>query len=130
MIWDIRNRKAEIEKEIRQARKLPRVTYYIVLKVDHEKSIFINDLVNKVLVDRGCFKLVAGESWMKTYQTANGREFERIDRKDIFRMGEKNFKTIMYKKVLIRIGSHQEDLEVGVIEVEIPLLISKRMLNY
>ena len=52
-----------------------------------------------------------------------------LDRRDIFRMGEKNFKTIMYKRVPVRIGSHQEDLEVGVMEVKIPLLISKRKLK-
>ena len=66
---------------------------------------------------------------MKTEETAMRREFQRIDSKDIFRMGEKNYKTIMYKKVPVRVVSHQEDLEVGVIEVEIPLLISKRKLK-
>ena len=67
---------------------------------------------------------------MRTYKTAMGREFERIDQKDDFRIGEKKYKTIMYKKVPIRVGCHQEDLEVGVIEVKIPLFISKRKLKH
>ena len=66
-------------------------------------------------MDSGCPELAVGESWMRTYETAMGREFERIDRRDVFRMGEKNFKAIMYKRDPVRMGSHQEDLEVGVI---------------
>ena len=43
---------------------------------------------------------------MRRYQTAIGKEFEKIDRRDVFRMGEKNLKTVMYKTVPVRIESH------------------------
>ena len=46
----------------------------------------------------------------------------------IFKIGEEKFKTTAYKKVSVKIGNHQEEIEVGIIEVEIPLAISKRKL--
>ena len=61
-------------------------------------------------MDSGFPELVARESWARKYKTAMGRKFERINTKDVFRMGEKNFKTITYKKVPIRVESHQKDL--------------------
>ena len=47
-------------------------TYHITLKIYNEKSIFENEVANKALVDSGCPEMVAGLSWMKTYQTAMG----------------------------------------------------------
>ena len=66
---------------------------------------------------------------MKTYETAMGRGVERIDRRNVFRIGGKIFKTIVYKRVPVKVRSHQEYIEVGVIEVEIPLAISKLKLR-
>ena len=43
---------------------------------------------------------------MKAYETSMEREFERINRRDVFRIGEKNFKKAKYKKVPMKIGSH------------------------
>ena len=78
-------------------------------------------MVNKVLVDTGCFKL---DNWIKTYKAAVGREFEKIKRRDEFRISGKNCKTIMFKLIPVKIGNHQEDTEVGVIDVEFPLSLS------
>ena len=95
-----------------------------MLKIDNEKCIFEYEVFNKALVDSGCSESLGGESFIKTCGTAMGRKFFRIDIRDIFQMGEQNFKTAMNKRVPVKIGSHQEDLEVGVIEVEIPLVVS------
>ena len=107
----------------------PKRTYHVTLKIDNHKSIFENEVVNKALVDSGCPELVAGLSWLKTYQSSRCREFRNLNRSDTFQMGETIFKTICYKLIPVKIGNHEEELEVGIIDAEIPLLISKRKLK-
>ena len=107
----------------------PKRTYHVTLKIDNQKSIFENEVVNKALVDSGCPELVAGLSWLKTYQSSRCREFRNLNRSDTFQMGETIFKTICYKLIPVKIGNHEEELEVGIIDAEIPLLISKRKLK-
>ena len=54
---------------------------------------------------------------------------KEFDRKDVLRMEEKNFKTIMYKKVPVKVASHHKDLEVGIIDTEILLVVSNRKIR-
>ena len=35
----------------------------------------------------------------------------------------------MYKKIPLKIGSHEEEVEVGIVDANIPLLISKKKLK-
>ena len=44
-------------------------------------------------------------------------------------MGNEVFKTKMFKVIPVQIGSYVEEIEVGIIDTEIPLLISKRKLK-
>ena len=44
-------------------------------------------------------------------------------------MENENFKTRMYKRFPVRIGESEEELEVGIIDTKILLLISKKKLN-
>ena len=107
----------------------PKRTYHVTLKIDNERSIFENEVENKALVDSGCPEMVAGLSWLKTYESSQDKEFERVRRSDTFQMGDTVFKTIMFKRIPINIGGHEEELEVGIINTEIPLLISKKKLK-
>ena len=107
----------------------PKRTYHVTLKMDNKRSIFENEVENKALVDSGCPELVAGLSWLKTYESSKGKEFKTVKRSDIFKMGNDNFKTIMFKKIPVSIGTHEEEIEVGIIDTEIPLLISKKKLK-
>ena len=107
----------------------PKRTYHVTLKIDNKRSIFENEVENKALVDSGCPELVAGLSWLKTYESSKGEEFKTIQRSDTFKMGNDNFKTLMYKRIPVRIGEQDEELEVGIINTEIPLLISKKKLK-
>ena len=107
----------------------PKRTYHVTLKIDNKKSIFENEVQNKALVDSGCPELVAGLSWLRTYQSSKGIEFSCINRKDVFQMGNTVFNTIMFKRIPVKIGNHEEVLEVGIIDTEIPLLISRKKLR-
>ena len=107
----------------------PKRTYHVTLKMDSKRSIFENEVENKALVDSGCPELVAGLSWLKTYESSRGYEFKKVNRKDTFKMGNNVFNTVMFKKIPIRIGKHEEEIEVGIINTEIPLLISKKKLK-
>ena len=52
-----------------------------------------------------------------------------MKRSDTFKMGNEVFKTVMFKVIPVKIGTYTEEIEVGIIDTEIPLLISKRMLK-
>ena len=56
-------------------------------------------------------------------------KFGNIDRRDVFWMDEKNFRTVAYKRIPVSIEKLHVDLEVGIIDVKIPLLILKRKLK-
>ena len=91
--------------------------------MDKNKSIFQNEVVNRALIDSGCPELVAGEGWIKTYQSFVGREFKDVDRKENYKFGNEIFPTIAFKEIPIKIGSMEETVEVGVIDSNLPLQI-------
>ena len=68
-------------------------------------------------------------SWLKMYESSKSEEFKTIQRSDTFKMGNDNFKTLVYKRIPVRIGEQDEELEVGIINTEIPLLIYKKKLK-
>ena len=51
---------------------------------------------------------MAGLSWLKTYESYKGEEFETIQRSDTFKMGNDNFKTLMYKRITVTTGEQDE----------------------
>ena len=116
-------------KENPSSGNTPKYTYHVTLKIDNRRSIFENEVENKALVDSGCPEMVAGLSWLKTFESSQGAEFPTVKRADTFKMGNDNFKTLMYKRIPVRIGELEEELEVGIIDTEIPLLISKKKLK-
>ena len=88
------------------------------------KSIFENKVENKALVDSRCPELVAGLIWLRNYEIS-----KEVKRSDTFKMGKEVFKTVMFKVIPVKIRTYTEDIEVGIIDTEIPLLIYKRKLK-
>ena len=99
------------------------------MKMDKNKTIFQNEVVNRALLDSGCPELVAGEGWIKTYQSYVGMDFKDVDRKENYKFGNEIFPTIAFKEIPIKIGSMEENVQVGVIDSNIPLLISNAKLK-
>ena len=110
--------------------KSPKRTYCIkTLKLDKRRTIFQNDVVNRALLDSGCPEMVAGEGWIKTYESFVGKEFKDVDRTENYQFGNEVFPTIAFKEIPIRIGNLEETVEVGVIDTNLPLLISNGKLK-
>ena len=106
------------------------MTFHIeVFKIDKTKSIFENQVENKALIDSGCPELCAGVSWMETYQSTRGDKFKSISDHQTFKLGETLYDTVDYKLVPIDLGNVTEYVKVGVIEADIPLLISQAQLK-
>ena len=72
---------------------------------------------------------MAGEGWIKTYQSYVGKEFLDVDRKEKYKFGNEVFPTIAFKLIPIKIGNMEENVEVGVIDSNMPLLISNAKLK-
>ena len=68
-------------------------------------------------------------SWMKMYQTFLGLNIVNNYKNDVFQMGEKDFKTIVCKRIPVKIGELLKILEVGIIYAKISLLISEGKLK-
>ena len=84
---------------------------------------------NKALLDSGCPELVAGLAWVKTLENSHEKVFEEVEREERFKFGDKVFDTITFKKIPLKLGKLSEEVEVGVVAADVPLLISKRKLT-
>ena len=73
--------------------------------------------------------MCAGLPWIETYSSTRNEEFKSINKKQTFKLGETSYETVFYKLVPIEIGGRKEYMEVGVIEADIPLLISRAQLE-
>ena len=107
-----------------------RLTYHIeVFKIDESKTIFQNEVENRALIDCGCPELWAGLSWIETHQSSKGEVFKSFQDNQTFKLGETLYNTVDHKLVPIEIGGITETVKVGIIEADIPLLISRRQLE-
>ena len=80
-------------------------------------------------MDTGCPELVAGIAWLKTYENSIGKEFEKVDRKELFQFGNEVFHAKYFKKIPIEIGKVKEIVEVGIVDTNIPFLFSKKWMK-
>ena len=80
-------------------------------------------------MDTGCPELVAGIAWIKTYENSVGKEFEKVDRKELFQFGNEVFHAKYFKKIPIEIGKVKETVEVGIVDTNIPFLFSKKWMK-
>ena len=98
-------------------------------KIDNNKTIFDNKVQNKALIDSGCPESVCGVRWLKTYESSMGCRFPEFNREESFKFGNKVFKTITYKKIPIKIGKLEDVQEVGIVETNVPQLVSGKTLE-
>ena len=82
-----------------------------------------------MLIDSGCPEMVCGEAWLKTYESSCGKKFQMVGKVDHFKLGNETFKTIKTVKIPFKIGKLNEELDVGVVEANIPMLLSKSKLK-
>jgi hypothetical protein len=99
------------------------------LNLDIEKSVFENEIENRMLIDSGCPEMVCGSAWLKAYESSCGRTFQEAGKEDYFRLGNETFKTTKTIKVPFKIGKLEETIDVGVVEANIPMLLSKSKLK-
>ena len=60
-------------------------------------------------MDSGCSESVVVASWMKFYENEIGQVCKMVNKRYVFRIGEKEFRTVMYKKVPVKVGNYQEN---------------------
>ena len=78
----------------------PKRTYKVEkINFDIDKSVFENEIENKMLIDSGCPEMVCGEAWLKTYESSCGRKFQMVGKIDNFKLGNETFKTIKTVKI-------------------------------
>ena len=99
------------------------------INFDIDKSVFENEIENKMLIDSGCPEMVCGEGWLNTYESSCGQKFQKVGKEDHFKLGNETFKTIKTVRIPFKIGKLEEELEVGVVEANIPMLLSKSKLK-
>ena len=80
-------------------------------------------------MDSGCPELVAGLSWLETHEQRKGNELPRVNKHDYFKFGDTVYRTEMFVRMDLEIGSIIETVEIGIVKANIPLLISKRKLK-
>ena len=100
---------------------------------DRQKSL-MGQSFGKGVLDSGCSKTVCGKTWMteflKTIRPGDRRRIKTRNIQHKYRFGDGKVSTsIMRKRIPIRIGKRRYDLEVDVVENEIPLLISKNSMK-
>ena len=91
--------------------------------------MFENEIENRMLIDSGCPEMVCGSAWLKAYESSCGRTFQEAGKEDYFRLGNETFKTTKTIKVPFKIGKLEETIDVGVVEANIPMLLSKSKLK-
>ena len=99
------------------------------LNLDIDKSVFENEIENRMLIDSGCPEMVCGAAWLKAYESSCGRTFQEVGKEDFFRLGNETFGTSKTIKIPFKIGKLEEDIDVGVVEANIPMLLSKSKLK-
>ena len=108
----------------------PQRTYKVEkINFDIDKSVFENEIENKMLIDSGCPEMVCGEEWLNTYESSCNRKFQTVGKEDHFKLGNQTFKTTKTVKIPFKIGKLEEVIEVGVVEANIPMLLSKSKLK-
>ena len=98
-------------------------------QINVERSIFENKVENQAVLDSGCPEMVGGMAWLRTYEHSLGQELERVDKVNYFKFGDTVFKTEMYVKMPLQLGSLKDSVEVGIVKANVPLLISKMKLK-
>ena len=58
-----------------------------------------------------------------------GYKFKEFKKEEYFKFGDEVFKTERYKRIPIKIGSMEEMLEIGILDTDIPLLLSGNKLE-
>ena len=104
-------------------------------KVDDVHKIFMegieNETINKGIVDSGAPKAVMGEKWFTLYKS-NLREngcnvrFKSKKKHENFQFGTTDvFHSSEAFTIPVKIGKHTKEIEVALVDTNIPLLISK-----
>ena len=83
------------------------------------------------VLDNGCPKNVAGENWIKMYQDAQGnKNLVKEPCIDAFQFGQGEIYKAMYQTTIpITLGSYKTNIQVPVVDCDVPLLISKQTLK-
>ena len=97
--------------------------------LDTNKTIFEQEVENHGVVDTGCPEMVAGRAWLRTFENSMNKKCEVINKKDVFKFGDVVAEAEYYVKIPLKIGSIEEDVEVAIVETNVPLLFSKTKLK-
>ena len=127
---DNRGNNQQFQKDGKSPENRIKRTYKVEkLNLDIDKSVFENEIENRMLIDSGCPEMVCGDAWLKTYESSCGKVFQKVGKEDLFRLGNETFKTKKTVKIPFKLGKLEELIDVGVVEANIPMLLSKNKLK-
>ena len=97
-----------------------------------EMKVFVEETLSCAVLDSGCTQTVCGRQWLECYRDSLSNEdiIEEKPSTAAFKFG--SGKTIMSTTKLVipaDIGSKEVNLETDVIDVDIPLLMSKGVMR-
>ena len=97
-------------------------------------SSFVFESFNKAVLDSGCSKTVCGRVWydnfVKTLSPKKREDLEEKTSNSTFRFGDgKAVNSTMTVKIPVCIGKREVNLQTDVVEVNVPLLLSKQAMK-
>ena len=92
-------------------------------------SVFENMLQNLGLIDSGCPEPCVGQPWIKQYEESCGKTLDTLEKVEHFKFGDTVYKARYYKKIPIKLGSTVKEVMAGVVDAQVPLLISNEDLK-
>ena len=109
--------------------KLLKETFNTLIYVGSFHSIQSKLFLNNGVVDTGCPEMVAGKAWIKTFENSMNIKCEIMDKKSFFKFGDVVAEVSHYVRILFSLRKIKEDIEVAVVDTNVPLLFSMKKLK-
>ena len=106
----------------------------LLQKSEDSMRWFVGETMGCAVIDSGCSKTVAGKQWLNCYleqlDVANKSDIQFRKSSNVFRFGEGSPVTSQGSvKLPVKIGSKDVTIEADIVNVDIPLLLSKESLK-
>ena len=106
------------------------VNIELLQKSEDSMKWFVGETMGCGVIDSGCSKTVAGRQWLDCYLEQLGSNIDIHKSKNVFRFGKGSPVTSQGKcKLPAKIGSKSVTIETDIVDMNIPLLLSKESLK-
>ena len=106
-----------------------KITLFQANNIENEETkIFVGETLNCAVLDSGCSQTVCGKNWLKCFQESLDNDVYITEKSSdaTFKFGNGGpVKSMKKVSIPVNIGQQEIDLEVDVVDTDIPLLLSK-----